>query len=126
MIRRIKALVEVSPGDLVGGLLSGFREASRSDASDESLDVLLKHAVRHGPSGETDPGRIWKKLRRRVSGPFGGLAIEGPAMGGGGQLAPFARSDFKSAEVSVGAEVAAEAILGINLFKLGEEGSSLR
>jgi hypothetical protein len=71
-------------------------------ADDESLDLLLKHALgtsRQEPNGSV----VWQQLNRKVRGPFGTPALESPSLssleielmqsGGLVQPAPFVVSD---------------------------------
>jgi len=45
--------------------------------ADESLDVLLKHAFSEAPA-ERDTETVWQKLSRKMRGPSGAPALEGP------------------------------------------------
>jgi hypothetical protein len=54
-----------------------------NEHEDRSLDVLVRHAIQADEKPEADVRGVWKRLSGRVEGPFGGLAIEGPAGGAG-------------------------------------------
>jgi hypothetical protein len=105
MIRRIK--LNHTPAlifeDFVSNLRS-FADGSNSDENEE-LDLLLKYAMRNNSSEAPAPNtnRIWKRLSRRVTGPFGKLAVEGPVVSGEematghGHQVPFTVGDEHSA-----------------------------
>lgn len=77
MIRRIKAFAGRFP--LYAGRDEVADEDDRAAAiADSSLEILCKNAVRSNWS-EPDATRVWQQLSGRVTGPFGGLAVEGPA-----------------------------------------------
>jgi hypothetical protein len=71
-----------------------------SDA-DESLDLLVKHALKSNAPQTPAPNtnNVWSKLSRRVKGPFGRMAVEGPEGSGsemsvlGPKGAPFSVGD---------------------------------
>jgi hypothetical protein len=77
---------------------------------DESLDILVKHALNtHTPQTPVpSTSNVWSKLSRRVRGPFGKMAVEGPAatgdnlstLGSGG--VPFAVGDDKRSPLPAG------------------------
>lgn len=46
---------------------------------DRSLDDLLRYAMHSAGEAEADASGVWKRLCGRVVGPFGRLAVEGPA-----------------------------------------------
>ena len=48
----------------------------------ESLEHLLKYALKTLPEQSETTGRVWQQLSRRVLGPFGGAALEAPAFSG--------------------------------------------
>ena len=85
--------------------ISDAIEAEALEAEfDESLDHLLKHAMKStAQAHEPDTGQVWQKLSRRVQGPFGFAALEAPALnsleaellatGGRVQQAPFVLND---------------------------------
>ena len=117
MIRRIRAIAASSPGELVGEIFSGLigPEGAVNDElaeADPSLDLLVKNAMRDASSAEPDAPRIWQQLRNKVKGPFGRIAVEGPAMstldsammksGGVVQPAPFAVLDQAGAKPMMG------------------------
>ena len=83
MTRRFSLRHVTSPdttGDLVDGLLATFTPGP-TDAdlgAERSLEILVKNA---GPTDVLDDShahRIWRDLRKRMIGPFGRLAVEGP------------------------------------------------
>lgn len=80
MIRRIKALAVALPGEIADELRFNLKPGAVDDQDandDASLEVLLKHAIA-AEAAEPDAARIWHQLRRRMSGPYGRLAVEGP------------------------------------------------
>ena len=80
MIRRIRAIAATSPSELAEDLLHSLSNGGDDEPEvDTSLQILLKNAVRSS-WGEPDASRVWKRLSRRVTGPFGALAMEGPAL----------------------------------------------
>jgi hypothetical protein len=46
---------------------------------DDTLDDLVRHALNTTDGHEADVHGVWNRLSGRVLGPFGRLAIEGPA-----------------------------------------------
>jgi hypothetical protein len=81
MIRRFREMAETFGEDLAGDLHSGemIAETEEELEEDRALDLLVKHAM-HGTHWlEHDPRAVWQKLRERVRGPFGSMAIEEPA-----------------------------------------------
>ena len=82
MIHRIRELAETLGEDLAGEMQSGGTVSEGEDdmpEEDRALDVLVKHAM-HGTHWlEHDPRAVWQRLRERVRGPFGSMAIEEPA-----------------------------------------------
>jgi hypothetical protein len=81
MIQHARVRRVACPSDLLDRLRAqaandpfGFTEARRAD---ESLDVLLKHAFTSAPAAE-DKSHVWQKLARKMKGPFGAPALEGP------------------------------------------------
>ncbi|MDQ3930878.1 MAG: hypothetical protein M3328_17245 [Chloroflexota bacterium] len=80
-----------------------------SDA-EESLDLLVKHALKaHTPQTPApNTNNVWSKLSRRVRGPFGKLAVEGPE-GSGSEMevlgpmgAPFSVGDESRSPLPAG------------------------
>ena len=68
-------------------MLSSLRDRMEPESpagADESLDLLVKHALRsHTPNTPVpSTSNVWSKLSRRVRGPFGKMAVEGPAASG--------------------------------------------
>ncbi len=104
MIRRTR--LAQPPSRYLEDMLSRVRDrielAARADG-DESLDILVKHALNtHTPQTPApSTNHVWSKLSRRVRGPFGKLAVEGPATSGepmaaiGSGAVPFAVGDEK-------------------------------
>lgn len=100
MIRHSK--LPHSPSLIIEDLFSAIKSLGdgANDDSDE-LGVLVKHALNTNTPEATTPNstRIWSKLSRRVRGPFGSLALEGPLISGEEQAnkhctnAPFTVSD---------------------------------
>lgn len=91
MVRHFRpnsSIRSATPSEFVGAIVSRLKPANATEQSDTeadpSLDVLLKHAICTPDSAQPDLGRIWRQLSRRVVGPFGSLAVEGPASTGGG------------------------------------------
>lgn len=92
-------------------MLSSLRDYMEPEAvssdSDESLDLLVKHALRthtpHVPTPNSD--NVWTRLSSRVRGPFGRLAVEGPATSGdemasfGSGNLPFSVGDEKTTQM---------------------------
>lgn len=85
MIRRTR--LARPPSRYLEDVLSTLRDRIELAApveNDESLDLLVKHALHtHTPQAPA-PGanNVWSKLSRRVKGPFGKIAVEGPASSG--------------------------------------------
>ena len=67
-------------------------------SSDDEFEFLLRHALSTS-SAEPDGGKVWQHVARKMRGPFGAPALEGPgcttleqalmSSGGRVQLAPF-------------------------------------
>ena len=92
MIRRIKEMAETLGEDLAGDMRT---ETEEDMEEDRALDLLVKHAM-HGTHWlEHDPRAVWQKLRERVRGPFGSMAIEEPALIGTEMPLP---QDYQGAE----------------------------
>jgi len=51
----------------------------QEDEERRELEVLVKNALITEDHPRPDVPRVWKELRGRVKGPFGKLALEGPA-----------------------------------------------
>src|SRR5438552_13804659 len=66
--------------DLVDGLLATFTAvpADEDTGRDRSLEILVKNANPTDTLDDSHARRIWRDLRKRITGPFGRLAIEGP------------------------------------------------
>src|SRR5437016_857619 len=70
----------IDEDDLLALELEDPIEADTFEAEfDESLDHLLKHALKT-TAQEPDTGHVWQRLSRRVQGPFGFAALEAPAL----------------------------------------------
>jgi len=83
MIRRFRELAASLHEDISDDLHSlGMQQGSvEEDEEDAALDLLVKNAVRSNWL-EHDPRGVWKRLKERVRGPFGQLAVEEPALAG--------------------------------------------
>ncbi|MDQ5823369.1 MAG: hypothetical protein M3441_04045 [Chloroflexota bacterium] len=85
---------------MLSTLRERIEEASAPEA-DESLDLLVKHALKTNAPQAPAPNsnNVWSKLSSRVRGPFGKMAVEGPAGAGsemsvlGAKGAPFSVGD---------------------------------
>ena len=106
MIRRTR--LAQTPSRYLEDVLSTLRnhmEPAGGSDGDESLDILVKHALNtHTPETPTpSTNNVWTKLSRRVKGPFGKIAVEGPAASGrelgmmGSGSVPFSVGDDKRA-----------------------------
>ncbi|HEY0071791.1 MAG TPA: hypothetical protein VGE04_17645 [Chloroflexia bacterium] len=106
MIRRTR--LTQPPSRYLEDVLSTLRnrmEPAGATEGDESLDILLKHALNtHTPETPVpSTSHVWSKLSRRVRGPFGKIAVEGPAASGqglstlGSGAVPFSVGDERSA-----------------------------
>ena len=104
MIRRTR--LAQTPSRYIEDVLSTLRnhmEPLGAGEADESLDILVKHALNtHTPQTPVpSSSNVWSKLSRRVRGPFGKMAVEGPAASGDSLAAlgsggvPFAVGDDK-------------------------------
>jgi hypothetical protein len=99
MIRRFKALARRPTTDLVEGLISTFANVLDDGGTDRSLEILVKNAAPTDTLDDSNATRVWRDLRKRMAGPFGKLAVEGPVSspfdaGGPRQApAPFLLSD---------------------------------
>lgn len=107
MIQHVRVRRVATPSDLLDRILQQPEEDSLSLSqarhADESLDLLLKHALNAAPAEtESDNSHVWQKLARKMRGPFGAAALEGPtqssleieltASGGWSRPIPFAVS----------------------------------
>lgn len=79
-IRAIASLCSEASGALLDGIL-GMAAPSQSKKENEiqPIDVLVRNAFLHDTPQEADVSRVWSELSSRVMGPFGTLAVEGPA-----------------------------------------------
>lgn len=103
MIQHVRVRRVAVPQNMFRSLVPRLRcistSAVESEQADETLDVLLKHAFKSAPE-EQENDHIWQRLARKMIGPFGAPALEGPAMsnleieldssGGWSRSAPFA------------------------------------
>jgi hypothetical protein len=98
MIRRIKEMAETLGEDLAGEMPPGdmLLETEVDMEEDRALDVLVKHAMQGTHWLEHDPKAVWHKLRERVRGPFGSMAVEEPVNIGTEMPLP---QDYAGAEV---------------------------
>jgi hypothetical protein len=84
MVRRIRALAAASGAlldDLRLSLTNSIPELCKEE-EDQPMGVLVRNAFRDNEEGgcdEADVSRVWAELSSRVLGPFGRLALEGPA-----------------------------------------------
>ena len=78
MVRRFRKLAAVS-GALLDDLLLGLVSPRHAQEDGAPIDLLVKNALREDVVGEADVSRVWADLSSRVKGPFGRLAVEGPA-----------------------------------------------
>jgi hypothetical protein len=78
-------------------------EPAGGGESDETLDILVKHALNtHTPETPTpSTNNVWSKLSRRVKGPFGKIGIMGsgtvPFSVGDDRRAPLPASNSQEA-----------------------------
>jgi len=83
MIQHVRVRRVAIPGDILDKFLQQSAEDLQSFSparqAEESLDVLLKHALNAAPAEEEDDNtHVWQKLARKMMGPFGAPALEGP------------------------------------------------
>src|SRR5689334_4726238 len=102
MIPHFRNMASLLPACQLDGVIENPRRADleeeSADDADSDFDFLLKHAL-SGPPAQADGGKVWQQIARKMRGPFGTPALEGPAcstfeqvlMSSGGrvQLAPF-------------------------------------
>lgn len=111
MIRRTR--FAQPPSRYLENVLSTLRdriEPGGQADGDESLDILVKHALKsHTPQTPgPDTNNVWSKLSKRVRGPFGKIAVEGPAAQGddlarlGSNGVPFSVGDEKRSPLPSG------------------------
>ncbi|MFL5735645.1 MAG: hypothetical protein ACJ78Q_21010 [Chloroflexia bacterium] len=106
MTLRSKYMDPFLPHDVMEGMASKPLRTRRPDPGidrDDEFHVLLKHAMAAAPERQ-DGGKLWQQLARKVRGPFGAPALEGPgcttleqvlmSSGGRVQLAPFVLSSL--------------------------------
>jgi hypothetical protein len=107
MIQHVRVRRVAIPSDILEKILQQREETlerfSHAHHAEESLDVLLKHAFKAAPAEEEeDNSHVWQKLARKMMGPFGAPALEGPTQssleveltnsGGWSRPVPFALS----------------------------------
>ncbi len=78
MVRHIRAFAVASESILDGLRNIGSSQSSGDDLDTGTLDVLVRNAFRQDDETKANVPKVWSKLRSRVMGPFGKLAIEGP------------------------------------------------
>lgn len=110
MVRRIRAIAAASTA-LLDGLLSGLvvPPVKQDDESDQPIGVLVRNAFRNEAEG-LDLSHVWSELSSRVKGPFGRLAVEGPAFtysDGATLLASHGHSDGQSLPVNCACHISA-------------------
>ena len=113
-IRAIASLCSEASGALLDGIL-GMATPSPSAEEEETqpIDVLVRNAFRHDTPHEADVSRVWSELSSRVMGPFGMLAVEGPA---------FAYTDCGLAHLSRhGRDIAAAATDGSSSLPVSDD-----
>jgi hypothetical protein len=100
MIRRFRVLTRRPTADMVEDLISSFTAGPTDDGgTDRSLEILVKNAAPKDTLDDSNASRIWRDLRKRMVGPFGKLAVEGPVRspfdtgGPKGAAAPFLLAD---------------------------------
>jgi hypothetical protein len=79
-MRPIKTITNAS-ADLLEELRSALLGyvGGQAEADDPSLDELLRHALQGDEEAQADATSVWRRLSGRMVGPFGRLALEGPA-----------------------------------------------
>jgi hypothetical protein len=102
MIPRFRDMAPLLPACALEGLIDNARrntdEGDTSSRSDDEFEFLLKHAL-STTREPADGGKVWQQIARKMRGPFGTPALEGPgcttleqvlmSSGGRVQLAPF-------------------------------------
>jgi hypothetical protein len=80
MVRRIKAIAAAASTALLDSLRSGLAVSpvKQEEESDQPMGVLVRNAFRE-EAADIDMSHVWTELSGRVKGPFGMLAVEGPA-----------------------------------------------
>lgn len=79
-IRAIASLCSDASGALLDGILGKAAPAhSEKEHETQPIDVLVRNAFLHDTPHEADVSKVWSELSSRVMGPFGTLAVEGPA-----------------------------------------------
>src|SRR6476660_3275979 len=105
MTQRFRTMAPILPDWSMGEFLDllpkrGVRVEPIGE-TDEDLDVLLKHAL-VSADNEAGSGKVLQQLTKKIRGPFGAAALEGPTgasfedelmrSGGRSQCVPFALS----------------------------------
>jgi hypothetical protein len=102
MIPQFRNMAPFLPACQIDGVIDSSRHISREEdtpsAIDREFEFLLKHALADAPA-QPDGGKVWQQIARKMRGPFGAPALEGPgcttfeqvlmSSGGRVQLAPF-------------------------------------
>jgi hypothetical protein len=102
MIPHFRNMAPLLPECALEGLFGTARRTAKEDEvsnnMDDGFEFLLKHALA-GAREQVDGGKVWQQIARKMRGPFGTPALEGPGctmleqvlMSSGGriQLAPF-------------------------------------
>jgi len=102
MIPRFRNMAPHLPECVLEGLMDNAKrtanEEEQTKGADDAFDFLLKHALTNTPE-QADGGKVWQHIARKMRGPFGTPALEGPgcttleqvlmSSGGRVQLAPF-------------------------------------
>jgi len=70
-----------SSAEWLDDLRTAFLEyiGERAEAEDGSLDDLLRYTMQAEEESKADATGVWERLSGRMVGPFGLLAVEGPA-----------------------------------------------
>jgi hypothetical protein len=80
MVRRIKAIAAAASTAFLDSLRSGLAVSpvKQEEETDQPIGLLVRNAFRE-EAAEIDMSHVWAELSGRVKGPFGMLAVEGPA-----------------------------------------------
>jgi hypothetical protein len=79
-MRPIKTIADAS-AEWLEDMRSAFLGylGGQADADDRSLDELLRNVLQGDDGAQADAKSVWRRLSGRMIGPFGRLALEGPA-----------------------------------------------
>ena len=108
MTQRFRTMAPILPDWSVGEFLDLLptrgKSVQPSGETDEGLDMLLKHAF-NSPGNEGNGNKVLQQLTKKIRGPFGAPALEGPTgasledellrSGGRKQCVPFALSEHE-------------------------------